>query len=353
MPRLIMFASRPGVCAQIQRLVHGARAATGDGHWSLQANTNLTEAWAFFWQGRIAEVEAELQRIEEDSNWLGQPAGLRIRLLTLKVSYQVICDDRDAVRATCDAIVAHVSFLDHSSDMPLAILIVVIAASAAIGDWPAVRTHLQGFHAVADRENPSMQMFLRAFKAQLALQERDIDEALMTLRELATISTQFDTYHLDATVRTQLALAELAGGSPTAAWQALEPLIEHVVSSGNVGQVLLMGMQVLSRLSLAAWGDAASTEGLAVLRQWVETARRFKAGTHEQPPVPAANDAGLSARELEVLALLADSQSNKLIARALDLSPHTVKRHVARILDRLDLASRMQAANWYRVRFGN
>ncbi|WP_309969498.1 LuxR C-terminal-related transcriptional regulator [Variovorax guangxiensis] len=45
-------------------------------------------------------------------------------------------------------------------------------------------------------------------------------------------------------------------------------------------------------------------------------------------------------------------QSNKLIARALDLSPHTVKRHVARILDRLDLASRMQAAQWYRTRFG-
>jgi LuxR family maltose regulon positive regulatory protein len=49
--------------------------------------------------------------------------------------------------------------------------------------------------------------------------------------------------------------------------------------------------------------------------------------------------------------LLADSQSNKLIARALDLSPHTVKRHVARILDRLDLASRMEAGAWYRTRF--
>ncbi len=32
---------------------------------------------------------------------------------------------------------------------------------------------------------------------------------------------------------------------------------------------------------------------------------------------------------------------------ALDLSPHTVKRHVARILDRLDLSSRGEAAAWY------
>ncbi len=167
-----------------------------------------------------------------------------------------------------------------------------------------------------------------------------------------TRSASLDSIFLDATVRTQLALAELADGSPTAAWRALEPLIERVTTSGNMGQILFMGVQVLTELSLAPWGSAASKEGSATLRHWVETARRFKAGSHERPRASAAQDAGLSARELEVLALLADGQSNKLIARALDLSPHTVKRHVARILDRLDLASRMQAAQWYRTRFG-
>jgi LuxR family maltose regulon positive regulatory protein len=51
---------------------------------------------------------------------------------------------------------------------------------------------------------------------------------------------------------------------------------------------------------------------------------------------------------MEVLERIASGDSNKLIARALDLSPHTVKRHVARILDRLDLASRGAAAAWFR-----
>jgi LuxR family maltose regulon positive regulatory protein len=128
-------------------------------------------------------------------------------------------------------------------------------------------------------------------------------------------------------------------------------LVEKVMASGNIGQVLATGMQVLTELSLAKWGSAASEEGLAALRQWVETARRFKAGSQEGPRASTAGAAGLSGRELEVLALLADSQSNKLIARALDLSPHTIKRHVARILDRLDLSSRLQAANWYRAHF--
>lgn len=43
----------------------------------------------------------------------------------------------------------------------------------------------------------------------------------------------------------------------------------------------------------------------------------------------------------------AAGDSNKLIARAFDLSPHTVKRHVANILDKLDAGSRTQAAAWY------
>ena len=56
-----------------------------------------------------------------------------------------------------------------------------------------------------------------------------------------------------------------------------------------------------------------------------------------------------SSREREVLALAA-GDSNKLIARAFDLSPHTVKRHVANILDKLGVESRGQAAAWHRAR---
>ena len=59
---------------------------------------------------------------------------------------------------------------------------------------------------------------------------------------------------------------------------------------------------------------------------------------------------GLSAREAEVLEHIAAGDSNKLIARALDLSPHTVKRHVANILDKLGVQTRGQAAAWLRSR---
>jgi LuxR family maltose regulon positive regulatory protein len=61
---------------------------------------------------------------------------------------------------------------------------------------------------------------------------------------------------------------------------------------------------------------------------------------------PAYGQAALSQREREVLQRIAAGDSNKMIARALDLSPHTVKRHVANILDKLGARSRSQAAAW-------
>jgi two-component system, NarL family, nitrate/nitrite response regulator NarL len=52
----------------------------------------------------------------------------------------------------------------------------------------------------------------------------------------------------------------------------------------------------------------------------------------------------LSVRERQILALIARGDSNKLIARELDIAETTVKIHVQHILRKLDLTSRVQAA---------
>ena len=54
----------------------------------------------------------------------------------------------------------------------------------------------------------------------------------------------------------------------------------------------------------------------------------------------------LSARELEVLCILAEGISNNEISRMLNISPHTVKSHVIHIFNKLGVNDRTQAAVW-------
>ena len=58
---------------------------------------------------------------------------------------------------------------------------------------------------------------------------------------------------------------------------------------------------------------------------------------------PGDDDVVLTARELEVLTLLAEGMSNKAIARRLGISVHTAKFHVGALIDKLDAIGRTDA----------
>ena len=66
----------------------------------------------------------------------------------------------------------------------------------------------------------------------------------------------------------------------------------------------------------------------------------------------ARRDAGLSAREDEVVRLVAEGLPNKQIAAQLQLSVRTVESHVRHALAKLGLANRTQLATWARGRPG-
>ena len=108
------------------------------------------------------------------------------------------------------------------------------------------------------------------------------------------------------------------------------------------------------------------------LTVWVNLFRLVAAGGHYLPPrlVPMAESAGaaparqigphhpvaenppeaqatgLTPREAEVLAMAADGAPNKLIAHALNLSEHTVKLHMHRVIEKLGVHNRTEAAAW-------
>jgi DNA-binding NarL/FixJ family response regulator len=65
----------------------------------------------------------------------------------------------------------------------------------------------------------------------------------------------------------------------------------------------------------------------------------------EMPPAVEVLAEPLSDRELEVLALLVEGLSNKLIAHRLSISEHTVKTHMTSILAKLGVSSRTEAVS--------
>ncbi|HET9137732.1 response regulator transcription factor, partial [Actinophytocola sp.] len=74
------------------------------------------------------------------------------------------------------------------------------------------------------------------------------------------------------------------------------------------------------------------------------TERLVSALNRPSTPEPSGLDVALTAREIEVLRLVAAGATNREIARRLSVSEGTVKNHVSSILSRLGLRDRTQAA---------
>jgi DNA-binding NarL/FixJ family response regulator len=97
------------------------------------------------------------------------------------------------------------------------------------------------------------------------------------------------------------------------------------------------GDEIAAAVRTVASGGATFGGGVAARILQLTSSRG--AATPATTPVD-----GLTEREREVLALLADGESNARIARRLDLSHKTVQNYVSRILDKLQVADRTQAA---------
>ncbi|AVR97024.1 response regulator [Pseudoduganella armeniaca] len=87
---------------------------------------------------------------------------------------------------------------------------------------------------------------------------------------------------------------------------------------------------------------AAAGETVVAEAMTSKLVAQLQAGT--RPAEPASDLDRLTPREKEILDCLARGESNKVIARSLDLSESTVKIHVQNVLKKLNLSSRVQAA---------
>jgi DNA-binding CsgD family transcriptional regulator/tetratricopeptide (TPR) repeat protein len=188
---------------------------------------------------------------------------------------------------------------------------------------------------------------------EVMLAASDLGEARRAADELGATAQRLDMEILGAIAQHAAGAVALAEGD---ARGALEPLRRAREVWQRVGAPYLGArVRVIAARAFKALGD----EDGAALE--LDAARKVFAQLGAAPDLvaivgveaidsgsalPATSDHGLSARELEVLRLVASGKTNKQIGRELFVAEKTVNRHVSNIFAKLDVPTRAAATAW-------
>jgi LuxR family maltose regulon positive regulatory protein len=364
------FIGLPGAQAAMQRYVDGALArAPAAPPTPLRVLGTVLRGGIALWAGRPQEAAAQLRQAREDARWLNDPPNLVGPLNTYLALTAAVRGERDTALAAADARLAVLADARTSGRRSVWLkhcLFFKLRVAGILGDAAVVKAAALELEA---HPNPDENAMLRRERITVAARLAEVDQrwdaAARAYEEALADELALAPYGQAREARTRFAHALWRAGRPDDAAQALLPVFQRVRSHGDLGGVQFAGPAVLRALAAFPWGGRLNAADLALLQRWAALSGTppampaAAASPAKDPPRAQASEGAtttstigvaelLSAREMEVLARLAAGDSNKLIARAFDLSPHTVKRHVANILDKLALQSRGQAAAWYR-----
>jgi DNA-binding CsgD family transcriptional regulator len=203
----------------------------------------------------------------------------------------------------------------------------------AQGDAPAALATIR--RLLDEAVEPGARGLLLPAAVQIMLAASDVDAAGEAAEELEALAKARASELLAAHAAHARGAVALAGGDPRAAlpdlrramaaWQDLDAQYFAARTQLLVAEACdALGDGDSSRLDRAAAHDALAALGAPV-------------------PARARDRQGLTDRELQVLRLVAQGQTNRAIATALVLSERTIDRHVSNILAKLRVSSRAAA----------
>lgn len=345
------FVGLPGMAGVLRRHVQGALRHTGEAPSTLRAGALAVQACSLLWQGQFPAALHALEAAEADLRWLGTPLSVAAFTRTARALWHAWCGERH------QALVAAQGLLDDLED-PLSrdrravwrgyYQLFLARIALRVGDVATVRQLQQRVPLKRGPAEPALLAAQRiTLKPHLAWAEGRWAEACRGYEQVLSHENLLQLMGQHIEVRLRLAHAHRGLGQGAQAVHVLLPLLQ-AVQDDQAAAPLMAGPQVLGELQ--ELGSALPAPLRERLAQWLQRTQSLLTGAAPRAGAAAPSGAPdkLSERELEVLQRIAAGDSNKLIARAFDLSPHTVKRHVANVLDKLNLASRGQAAAWYR-----
>lgn len=177
-----------------------------------------------------------------------------------------------------------------------------------------------------------------------ALGERE--DAGRACDELEAIAARFSSEVLAAAAAHGRGLLLLDEGDAEAALSALKRAFNLWQGLGAPYEIARVRVAISA--ACRAFGDAegAELERLAAQATFERLGARPDLDRLCAARASAASAHGLTAREIEVLRLIASGKTNRAIAAELRRSEKTVDRHVSNILNKLDVTSRAAATAW-------
>lgn len=338
------------------RYVHGVLVRTEEGPGELRMLARGLHGSVRVWSGDVADGVAALLDVAGEVRWRDYP--LRATLHThlgLALGHAL---RGDAASFRRDAQTLHDTLLRWGSEAGISArmgteLYILARWMLCAGEHDRARALFEQVQHLNDpRERPVFRLQREPVAGYVAWTQGDFAAAARAFEQaLQRVPVGLEMLGQASELRVRAGWVHLRDGSLRAAATLLRPLFARHADDADIAAVLIAGPAILGDLARGRWGDALAATEHAVLRHWADVAAALRLPV-PRAAVPAGAtrplQKGLSERELEVLQRMAAGDSNKLIARAFDLSPHTVKRHVANILDKLGVGSRGQAAAWYR-----
>jgi DNA-binding CsgD family transcriptional regulator len=129
-------------------------------------------------------------------------------------------------------------------------------------------------------------------------------------------------------------------------WELIRTVLVYGLAlAAGIGVLQWLEVGMLARTHTFELYGGLLAIGFLALGIWVGARlfRRAAPGQVFEPNTRAQETLGISGRELEVLQLLAAGRSNKEISSSLNVSPNTVKTHVSRLYEKLEVSRRTEA----------